>query len=515
MVMQAACDSSLLRVALYDPRARRTTVTRMNAYQLDRTASSRVLALRATRSRVLQSSRLLPRAEGREAMPELCVIVPGIGGSVLTKDGKTLWDVSNSAFFRALISRGQPFQELSLATAHADGDGVLADRLIHGAMVIPGFWNYGDYRPFTRRMAQLFGGAPNVVSFPYDWRRSNTNSAGRLKSFVDDLLSTRPVDTKVVLIGHSMGGLVARRYLATEAGYERCSMLVTLGTPFQGAAKALDAVARGIPKIPGKTGARLHSMLRSLPSVHELLPTYPCFVQENRRVTLADCLPEEVSSTGLFAAAAEFHRTTSEAVAALGSAMPPTLAVVGQQQPTLTLARLVNGTIEALPDESWATSYGSVRGAGDGTVPRISAQPPEWGQDTTRAHAVTGRHINLPSDIAMHKAVAAALEGRKYLGLGAVGGISVNISEVVTSGERVVVEVHHPDDRLELDVWATNLDGGATEHHSILPYLGDGRYERAIASLGPGTYEVRVEGLADGAPQVVSDLVTVLPVGIQ
>jgi pimeloyl-ACP methyl ester carboxylesterase len=452
-------------------------------------------------------------------MQEVCVIVPGIGGSILTKKNQTLWDVSHRAFLQAVVSRGQLFQQLTLSEPDADDD-VVPKGLIHGVMVIPGFWNYGDYRPFTKILEKLFGGAENVIGFAYDWRRSNAHSASKLKTFIDSLLTVRPPGTRVVLVAHSMGGLVARRYLACESGYEHCSMLVTIGTPYQGAAKALTAIARGVPKIPGVTGAHLHAMLQSLPSVHELLPTYPCIMgpsdNSDNRQTLADRLPDEIESSGLFQAASSFHTTTQQAVAALGAGMPPTLAVVGQQQPTDTLAQVVNGRVIVLPDAGWETPQGLVRGAGDGTVPRISSQPPEWGNDTTRAHPVPGRHINLPSDAAMHRALASALEGRKYLGLGAKeqGGISVAIPDVVAYGEAVVVEAHHPQDDLELDISAISIDDGATRYHSILRRLGNGQYQRSVKDLQPGTYEIRVEGLADGAQQYVSELLTILPAEI-
>lgn len=451
-------------------------------------------------------------------MHEVCVIIPGIGGSILTENHRTVWDVSDKAFLRACLTRGQPFQQLTLGSLDAHDD-IVPGGLTRGAMVIPGFWNYGDYRPFTKVLERLFG-ANNVVGFAYDWRRSNARSASLLKTFIDSLLAKRPMDTKTVLVAHSMGGLVARRYLACESGYERCSMLVTIGTPYQGAAKALTAIASGVPKIPGTTGARLHTMLRSLPSVHELLPTYPCIMGPadnlNDRQILADNLPDEIASSGLFDAARSFHITTQEAVIALGAGMPPTLAVVGQQQPTPTLAHLVNGRVTVLPDARWASPHGSVRGAGDGTVPRISSQPPEWGKDSTRAHAVTARHINLPSDTSTHKAFAAALEGRKYLGLGIEeqDGISVAIPDITAFGEAVIVEAHHPDNRLELDLSAVSIDDRATRYRSILQPLGNGQYRRSIRELGPGTYEIQIQGVVGRAPQYVSELLTVLPAEI-
>jgi pimeloyl-ACP methyl ester carboxylesterase len=452
-------------------------------------------------------------------MHEVCIVVPGIGGSTLAENNRIVWDVSDRAFFRDMITRGQPFEQLTLRASNAD-DNIVPRRLIHGAMVIPGFWNYGDYRPLNKFLATLFGGVGNVIEFPYDWRHSNALTAKKLKIFIDSMLNSRPPGTKVVLVAHSMGGLVARRYLACESGYERCSMLVTIGTPYQGAAKALTAIAQGVPKIPGKTGVRLHTMLRSLPSVHELLPTYPCIVESldntDRRKTLTEQLPYEIGSSGLYDAARDFHITTQQAITAVGAGMPQTLAVVGQQQPTTTLAQVDNGQVTVLPDACWATPQGSVRGAGDGTVPRISSQPPEWGKDSTRAHPVPGRHINLPSDAGMRRALSGALEGRKYLGLGAAedGGVSVAIPDVTTFGEAVTVEAHHQNDRLEFDLYAISVDDGTIRHHSVLRRLGNGQYQRSIRDLQPGTHEIRVQGFADGAYQYVSEFVTVLPPGI-
>jgi len=41
--------------------------------------------------------------------------------------------------------------------------------------------------------------------------------------------------------------------------------------------------------------------------------------------------------------------------------------------------------------------------------------------------------------------------------------------------------------------------------------LGNDQYQRSIRDLQPGTYEIRIQGLADGALQYVSELLTVLP----
>lgn len=69
-------------------------------------------------------------------MHEVCVVVPGIGGSSLVENNKTIWDVSDRAFFRALITKGQPFEQLTLNAFRID-ENIVPKRLIHGAMIIP------------------------------------------------------------------------------------------------------------------------------------------------------------------------------------------------------------------------------------------------------------------------------------------------------------------------------------------------------------------------------------------
>jgi pimeloyl-ACP methyl ester carboxylesterase len=74
-------------------------------------------------------------------------------------------------------------------------------------------------------------------------------NAQQFAALLDDLLKAAPQVSDLVLVGHSMGGLVARRALAiaTEGALEwapRTSMMICLGSPNQGAALAkIGAVA--------------------------------------------------------------------------------------------------------------------------------------------------------------------------------------------------------------------------------------------------------------------------------
>lgn len=77
----------------------------------------------------------------------------------------------------------------------------------------------------------------NLFPFPYNWRKSNVETAVLLKQKIDEVKEICSCD-KVDLVAHSMGGLVARQYIQSDA-YERdVDQLIFLGTPHLGAPKA-------------------------------------------------------------------------------------------------------------------------------------------------------------------------------------------------------------------------------------------------------------------------------------
>lgn len=72
----------------------------------------------------------------------------------------------------------------------------------------------------------------NVYLFSYDWRNDNTIAAQKL----NDLITTIRADEKieeVVIVAHSMGGLVSSSY-AAQFGTEAVTNIITVGTPYLG-----------------------------------------------------------------------------------------------------------------------------------------------------------------------------------------------------------------------------------------------------------------------------------------
>jgi lecithin:cholesterol acyltransferase len=96
------------------------------------------------------------------------------------------------------------------------------------------------YGPLLEHLKQVYNLQENIdlFAFGYDWRNCNFKSAAQL---ADLLRSKTQEDDRVVLLAHSMGGLVCRALLSNERFADirpRISKLIQMGTPVLGSAKA-------------------------------------------------------------------------------------------------------------------------------------------------------------------------------------------------------------------------------------------------------------------------------------
>ena len=240
----------------------------------------------------------------KQPMSDVVVLIPGILGSVLARDGKDVWAPTPGAIGRALWSLGGNVRDLELTSDPWEvddlGDGVTAPRVMPDVHIIPGLWGIDGYSGISRMITERFDAVPGetYLELPYDWRRDNRVAARALRRLADEKLhaarQTNP-DAKLVLIGHSMGGLVARYFLECLDGWHDTRMLITFGTPHRGSLNAVDFLVNGFVKKLGPLKlADLTDLLRSLTSVYQLLPTYPCVdlgdgVRARRRCVAPGC----------------------------------------------------------------------------------------------------------------------------------------------------------------------------------------------------------------------------------
>ncbi|MBL7253059.1 lipase/acyltransferase domain-containing protein [Paractinoplanes lichenicola] len=333
---------------------------------------------------------------------DVVVVIPGIMGSALVDaEKRPVWSLGAGSLVNAIRTLGRSVRSLELPEGVGDdhpGDGIEAVGLMPGLHVIPGLWspvagyagllNFLRGRRFHLIEADRPGRIPNLITFPYDWRLSNRYNARLLARVAGDALARwreQPgmADAKLVIVAHSMGGLVARWFLEHEQGAALTRSLITIGTPHRGSVKSLDTLANGIQPGVGPLRLRLTPMARSMPSMYQLLPTYACIrAADGGRVALGPGATAGLAGE-MLADAAAFH-------AKLDTVTPETYVlhkVVGIRQPTLTTARLTGDRLVAALDID-----GQLQ-AGDGTVPRLAAEP-EPGRGT-EVHEVAEQHGEL------------------------------------------------------------------------------------------------------------------------
>lgn len=336
---------------------------------------------------------------------DVVVVIPGITGSVLEKPDGVRWALTGSAVAKAIRSLGTSVFDLRLVdddpSQPVAADGVRATGLLDDLHILPGLWRvdgYGTLEKRLRRRLKLVEGE-DLRIFPYDWRRDNRAASHRLanesRMWLDEQRARGAADPKLILVCHSMGGLVARWFLECLEGWKHTRRLVTFGTPYRGSINAIDGLSNGVRKIFIEL-TPVTEMLRSFPSVHQLLPIYPCIDDGSgdlKRVgELAGGLPG--ADAGFVADAVAFHNEIMAAQTANdllddyhdhGYSIHP---VVGVEQATHQSALRTSDGFDLL--DHWQGQDSK----GDGTVPFVSSFPQEWA-DAADAMFVATKHSSM------------------------------------------------------------------------------------------------------------------------
>lgn len=221
------------------------------------------------------------------SFPDVVVLIPGITGSVLQRDGKDVWAPTAGVALRAVLSLGHSIEQLELRggddpAADDLGDGITATRVLPDLHVLPGLnWKIDGYGRIGEELKARLGcvAGENYFEFPYDWRRDNRVAARKLARDTHAWLRrwrerSGNDGAKLVLVCHSMGGVVARIFAELEGGAAEIRTLVTFGTPYSGSINALEFLVNGFRKGWGPFTVDLSRMIRSFTSVYQLLPSY-------------------------------------------------------------------------------------------------------------------------------------------------------------------------------------------------------------------------------------------------
>jgi hypothetical protein len=161
------------------------------------------------------------------------VLIPGLMGSRLYYNGDRKWepDPAQAAlplFITHFMTQMKPYlmsNENGVPDYTLDPTRITGD---YGALD-----TYQDIYNYLDNASNFPKSEYRVKFFTYDWRLSSSTNADSLASYLAG-------DNNVVLIAHSMGGLVASAYLAKGTSFRnKVQKLITFGTPYLGAAKLL------------------------------------------------------------------------------------------------------------------------------------------------------------------------------------------------------------------------------------------------------------------------------------
>ena len=266
-----------------------------------------------------------------------------------------------------------------------------------------------------------------TYTFAYDWRLDLDVNTNLLDQMVEEVRSKEGVK-QVILLGHSMGGLLARDYITSSARAEKVAQVISVGSPYWGApqlAYAMRTGNTGISMLGGLSSVQnaFKEILRNSPGAMELLPSpayvtqfYPFYQVRSGLLGYEESV-EYFSATGqntkLITDAKAFHSKIDDfRDSNLNGVDYDILYTTNYKTPAL---------IRETPcwdekNKEASTCYEVVAYTnGDGAVPSASAQlrgkQGDWGGSATIYNVEAGKqHQELMQDAAVQSQVSAILK---------------------------------------------------------------------------------------------------------
>ena len=133
-----------------------------------------------------------------------------------------------------------------------------------------------------------------IFTFPYDWEQPNEVTAFQLKNKIAEIKTTCNC-SKVDLIGHSMGGLVAANYIERDDYAHDVDQLFFVATPLSGAPKAYKAWEGGELDFADQTQNFFIRTLFRLEALKNGYSTIYEYIRNKPVVSIQELLPINVS----------------------------------------------------------------------------------------------------------------------------------------------------------------------------------------------------------------------------
>ena len=198
----------------------------------------------------------------------LVVFVPGLMGSELWLGNERVWPNVKTIFKNPELYRYP--SDIPLEPRN----------IVDEVVIVPNLIKLDQYNRMGDYLIEDLGYERGVdfFEFPYDWRQDVRISARQLGEFISRLPARQPL----VVIGHSLGTMVTRYYVERLGGKARVERVILMGGPHQGAVKGLSSVLIAPKVLPfGIMGERLRQVVETFATTYQIIPTYPCGIDQN------------------------------------------------------------------------------------------------------------------------------------------------------------------------------------------------------------------------------------------
>lgn len=293
------------------------------------------------------------------------IIIPGIMGSELQLNQYKIWPPNIAAYWKGMNVVVEKLGE-------TDNDQIQSVKALDRY--------YKELISYAKKLGD------DIEVFHYDWRLNNFNHIDKLKQIIN--LNA----DEVIIIAHSMGGIIAKLFLTSNVDSEiicKVSRLITLGTPWNGAAEAYTYIkyGAGIKFVRGI----FKSIIPYYESIYQLLPNkfylernqasfgYGYLNNENWENIYNDYYIPILKAHNL-----EFNNVLEKFYDAMSLELPKTVIhneIIGYGIPTLSSIHYEGLKVKG--------KYGN----GDGTVPLHSSM-----SNTSHKHFIKCMHSKLPSN---------------------------------------------------------------------------------------------------------------------
>ena len=394
------------------------------------------------------------------------VVVPGITGSELKCGTKKVWVPTASTILNfsdlACYETGESIKSITPITPQSTND------------------NYGaldTYRGLYEALNNTFSNVADVKFFAYDWRLSCKASATSLKNLISSYTG------EIVIVAHSMGGLVGSELIRQESVSQRKrTTLITIGTPFTGAPKAIGMMENGqmgfvpIELVDSLAGLFINNYAQNFPAIYELLPTSrsQSFItvpgaggklSYTDSVTLLKSLEWAKKANGavkpMFAQAQTFmngiNNSSGNHYAYMGRAAYHIVAT-GKDTTNEVIYKKNS-------DGSYTYSAIGYNNSGDGTVPLLSATNGlSTGDNRVTSYSTVGDHTGMVSNSTVHakvKSIISSLFNTKTSMVYDVDGATISEPQIVVNNRGWLIDP-------EIDGHRININVNGLQDHRLL-----------------------------------------------